>query len=396
MGKYFNICNFYILLWCLYSLQGTLYTGGSIISQGILAVLLVISLYYTIYANIKFVLPPYMKMLNIMLIMFVIYGGALLLSPEPLYIRSDMTLVSKKDYLKNIYMSLLPIYTFFVFTKSGQLTESVIKKWIPVFLIIIIACFFRQQSAAFARAAEVMSLREEFTNNMGYLFLAIIPLLLFIKKPFVQYALFLICGMFIIAAMKRGAILIFALCLPLFMHSTLKALSFRKKMLIFILIAASILALFYYVSYMLDTSEYFNTRLEATLEGDASNREDMYPHLLRQIFYYATPLQFLFGRGACGTLKVSDNFAHNDWLEIGINQGLLGVVIYIAYWIAFFVTTQRLKNNTIIYHALMLTMLVYFVKTFFSMSYDDMPVYITLCIGYCMSHYYGKEQLCVK
>ena len=234
MSKYFNICNFYILLWCLYSLQGTLYTGGSIISQGILAILLLISLYYTVYANVNYQLPPYMKMLNVMLVMFTIYGVALIISGEELSIKEECAgVVSNKDYLKNIYMSLLPIYAFYVFTKTGQLTGLIIKRWILVFLSVAVLCFFRNNAEAIARAEEIMSLQEEFTNNSGYLFLAIIPLLLLFKKPFVQYILFLVCGIFIIAAMKRGAILIFALCLPLFMHSTLKALSFRKKMLIF-------------------------------------------------------------------------------------------------------------------------------------------------------------------
>lgn len=397
MGKYFNVCNFYILLWCLYSLQGTLYTGGSIISQGILAVLLVISLYYTIYANIKFVLPPYMKMLNIMLIMFVIYGGVLLLSNEVLVIRDDyLGAVSNKDYLKNIFISLLPIYTFFVFAKIGQLSDSVIRKWIPIFVVIVIANFFAQQSRSLAKAEELMSTQEEFTNNVGYIFLAIIPLLLFVKRTFVKYILLLVCGVFIIAAMKRGAILIFALTLPLFFNWTLKGISPTKKILISVLIVVCVCAIVYYMSYMLDTSEYFQDRINNTLAGDASGRESMYPHLLRQIFYYATPLQFLFGRGAWGTLKVSNNFAHNDWLEIGINQGVLGVVIYIVYWVAFYVTTKRMRQNNQIYAVLMLTMTILFMKTMFSMSYDNMLVYTTICIGYCMAHYNSSEQLCVK
>ncbi len=157
--------------------------------------------------------------------------------------------------------------------------------------------------------------------------------------------------------------------------------------MVLLLIIGNILALFYYVSYMLDTSELFNVRLESTLEGNASNRESMYPHLLRQIFYYATPLQFLFGRGAWGTLKVSDNVAHNDWLEIGVNQGMLGIVVYIAYWIAFYVSAKRMQDNKRIYNVLMLSMLILFVKTLFSMSYDNMPIYATMCIGYCMANY---------
>lgn len=388
MSRPLNLCNFYILLWCLYSLQGTLYASGSIISQGILAILLAISLFFVIYANAKFEMPPYMKALNVMLTMFTVYGIALMLSGETLTIKEGyMGAVSNKDYIKGIFISCMPIYTFFVLTKMGILTDEVIRKWIPVFILVVIAAYFENQIANLAKAEEVMSTQEEFTNNTGYLFLAIIPLLFFVKKPFVQYILLLICGVFIIAAMKRGAILIFALSLPLFIHSTLKTLSFRKKTMVLLLIIGSVLALLYYVSYMLDTSEFFNARLESTLEGDASNREDMYPHLLRQIFYYATPLQFLFGRGAWGTLKVSDNFAHNDWLEIGVNQGMLGIVVYIAYWIAFYVSAKRMQDNKRIYNVLMLSMLILFVKALFSMSYDDMPIYATMCIGYCMAKY---------
>ena len=388
MNKLLNICNFYIFLWCLYSLQGTLYASGSIISQGILAILLAISLFFVIYANAKFEMPPYMKALNVMLTMFTVYGVSLILSGETLMVKEGyMGAVSNKDYIKSIFISCMPIYTFFVFAKRGLLTESVIRKWTPIFILMAIAAYFENQNANLAKAEEVLSQQEEFSNNTGYLFLSIIPLLFFVKKPFVQYLLLLICGVFIIAAMKRGAILIFALSLPLFIHSTLKTLSFRKKTMVLLLIIGSVLALLYYVSYMLDTSEFFNARLESTLEGNASNREDMYPHLLRQIFYYATPLQFLFGRGAWGTLKVSDNFAHNDWLEIGVNQGMLGIVVYIAYWIAFYVSAKRMQNNKRIYNVLMLLMLILLVKTLFSMSYDDIPIYATMCIGYCMANY---------
>lgn len=388
MGKYLNICNFYILLWCLYSLQGTLYASGSIISQGILALVLVVSLFYTIYANVKFELPPYMKVVNVMLAMFTVYGVALILSGETLIVREGyIGAVSNKDYLKNVLISFLPIYAFFVYTQIGQLTSDVIRRWLPVFLLIAILSFFRQQSMSLAKAEELMSQQEEFTNNTGYLLLAIMPLLLFVKKPFVQYALLLVCCIFIIAAMKRGAILIFAMCLLLFIRSTLNTISYRRKIAVFILIAVSILATLYYVSYMLDTSEYFNMRWDSTLVGDASNREFTYPHLLRQIFYFATPMQFLFGRGAWGTLKVSDNFAHNDWLELGVNQGVLGVVIYIVYWVVFYVTTKKLRQYDQIHAALILTMFILFMKTFFSMSYDDMGICTTMCIGYCMAYY---------
>ena len=391
MNKLLNICNFYIFLWCIYSLQGTLYESGSIISQMVLAILLVVSLFFVFYANVKFEIPPYMKALNVMLVMFTIYGVALLLSPEQLYVREDdVGLVSNKDYLKNIYVSLLPIYTFFIFAKMGLLTESFLRKIIPIFLAIAVASFFRFQKECIEQAEEMLSIQEEFTNNSGYLFLTLLPLLLFVKRPIMQYLLLLVCGLFIVAAMKRGAILIFALSLPLFIHSTMKTLSLKRKIVISMLIIGSALAILYYVSYMLDTSEYFNSRLQDTLEGNASNRETIYPHLLRQIFYFATPLQFLFGRGAWATLKVSDNFAHNDWLELGVNQGGVGVCLYVMYWIAFYTTAKGLGNGTV-RNATMYVMLISFLMTMFSMSYDNMSIYATIVIGYCMANYKNDE-----
>lgn len=392
MCKYLSICNIYIFLWCLYSLQGTLYATGSIISQGLLGLFLLLSVYYVLYTNVVYKFPPYMKALNVLLAMFTIYGVILLFSNEVLLITSEgADAVSNKDYLKNIYMSLLPIYAFFAFGKKRLLTEHGIQRWIPIFILITIARFFAVQQELLSEAEEMMSMRDEFTNNTGYIFLAIVPLLMFIKKPIWQYMLLLVCGTFIIAAMKRGAIIICAISLVLFFYYTLKGASLKRKVLTSVLVIGSVVAIVYYVSYMLDTSDYFNARLEQTLTGRASNREDMYPHLLRQIIYFATPLQFLFGRGAYGTLKVSNNLAHNDWLEIGINQGILGVAVYVAYWIAFYVTAKRMQNHRIIHEALILTMLIFFIKTMFSMSYDSMPIYASLCIGYCMANYTSED-----
>ena len=393
MSKYFNICNLYILLWCLYSLQGTLYSRGSIISQGLLTIILVMSVYYAVLANEKYTFPPYMKALNLLVAMFTVYGVTLLFSGEVLIIKEDhLGAVSNKDYLKNIYMSLLPIYTFFVFGKIGLLTENVIRRWIPLFILVAIAAYFENQNAAIERAEEIMSVQEEFTNNAGYSFLAIVPLLMFIKKTIWQYLLLLICGVFIISAMKRGAIIICAISLVLFFYYTLKGASLKRKVLTSVLVIGSVVAIVYYVSYMLDTSEYFDARLEQTFAGDASNREDMYPILFRQIFYFATPLQFLFGHGAWGTLKISDNFAHNDWLEIGINQGMLGVVVYLIYWIAFLKTAIGLRQNRTLYEVMLLIILIFLAKTMFSMSYDSMPIYVSVCIGFCMAHY-GKVEI---
>ena len=138
------------------------------------------------------------------------------------------------------------------------------------------------------------------------------------------------------------------------------------------------------VSYMLQNSAYFNERLEYTLEGNSSGRDRLYSVFWRHFINESNPFLFLFGNGALATLTISFNAAHNDWLEIAINQGLLGILVYVYYWMMFYKTWKKSKFDSEIYLATGLILLVFFMKTLFSMSYNDMTVYDTLCLGYCM------------
>ena len=141
MRQYLNTCNLYILLWVLYSLQGTLYASGSIISQGILAILLLWSIYYCFVVNTKYYsreLPSFIKAVNIFLIMATIYGIILILSGKELYItEGEITKTSNLDYLKNVYISLLPLYSFYEFSKRKLLIEEHIR--VLIFILFVVA-----------------------------------------------------------------------------------------------------------------------------------------------------------------------------------------------------------------------------------------------------------------
>ena len=67
------------------------------------------SLYYAFYANAKYRLPVYFKGLNLLLIMFTIYGVILLISGEHIVFRPSYKGTSNIEYLKSIYKSLLPV-----------------------------------------------------------------------------------------------------------------------------------------------------------------------------------------------------------------------------------------------------------------------------------------------
>ena len=247
--------------------------------------------------------------------------------------------------------------------------------------------YFESQANSLANALAMESTREEFTNNKGYSFLALFPLLLMWNtKPLLQYILFIICIGGIILSMKRGAIIIAIPCAIYFIYSTLKTSYGKTKFAIIILSCLTIMVAISIVENMLATSDYFVYRLESTLDGDSSNRDIIYSNLWDTFINEPNPFIILFGRGANATLTVGPNYAHNDWLEIITNQGLLGIVIYLCYFAALFKDVRQVeKTNKTFSNVLTMSLLILFSRTLFSMSYNAISITLSLAIGLALA-----------
>lgn len=391
--KHINICNIYISCWLLYFLQGPLNIQGNIVMQFLLIAILGISWYYVYLANSKYALPSYLRFLNLLIIMFTFYGVILILSGDTLKRHgTSLEVINSFEYLKAIYLSLLPIYPFYVFSRKGKLTESLIRKWAIVFFVFATIMFLYW---AYVRRVEALlkgSIYEETTNNYGYMFLSLIAITCFFKKKIiVQFALLAYCMAFIIVSMKRGAILIGALCLIVYLISTLKSANRKQRKLLLFVFSLLIIAGFYFIMYYLNTSDYFNHRMDDTVSGNSSGRDDIYSTYLNYFLHESSIIGFLVGNGAYGTLKLFGGLAHNDWLEISINQGLFGIIMYITYWIVFLKNWRRIEKRSEERMAVGLVLLVAFLKTFISMSYDDMGIYDTMIIGFCFSQIKRKK-----
>lgn len=385
--KIFNQCNIYITLWCLYYLQGTLYASGSIISQAILAILLVMSICNAYIVNRHYKLPIFFKGLNVLIAMFTIYGIAIIVSGEKLMTK-NYTIVANYEYLKAIYISLLPIYSAYLYTIKGQLTKKSISIWIFFWILVATAQFYRNEREALEK---YISNRTEITNNSGYLFLALLPsLVVFNKKPIIQFPLLLYCISFVVMGMKRGAIIIGLIIFCYFIYRTYKTSSRKNRKYI---ITFSFLVIFLATSFimkMMAENDYFNQRVEQTLEGDTSGRDVIYGGLINHFLDETNALNFFLGNGAQATLKFNGAFAHNDWLEILINNGIIGVFTYIIYWICFVNSWLKSKSTINAFSALLMILLISFMQTLFSMSYGSLEIYMTLSLGYFLAISYKQ------
>lgn len=383
--KLLSFSNIYIFLWLVYSLQTFIFGGmGSVYSRIIVMFLMGVSVYYFVYTLNYYKMPSYMKGLSILLAMFTIYGVLLILSPST-FKGADGETVPKYRYIFNIFLSLLPIFPFYVFTCQGKINEEILRKWVLVFFVVVTLQYFQHLQQRLQEAMEMGSSQEEFTNNFGYEFLSMIPLMAFFsKRKWVQYAGLAYAMIFLLMAMKRGAILVGGICVLWFLFRSFRKASRKQKFGVFVLSVVLVVGAIFTFFYLENNSDYFVARIEKTLDGNSSGRDELYTVAINSFLNESNPLLVLFGHGAYSTVPILGHFAHNDWLELALCQGVLGLVIYFFYWRGFYKSTKSARFDEELFMAMSLLLISNFIRSFFSMSYGDLSIYSTMCIGYCM------------
>lgn len=232
----------------------------------------------------------------------------------------------------SILYALLSLSLFAALAEKGVLTDRFLGGAV---LLLAIGCvlFFYQQGKIIL---EKKTHAEEyaFTNNGAYNFVYLLPLLFLLRSRWQKWLVFVVCMIFLILGAKRGAILAAVIPMLSFVGYELKngRRSFLKSVLVVIATAAvSVLA---YRMYM--ANEYLISRVQDTLAGDSSGRDKIYLDAWNIWSQAENPLNLLLGFGFDGTLTTSMHFrAHNDWLEILVDYGLLGVLFYAVLFVAF-------------------------------------------------------------
>lgn len=378
-----NPCNLYTAGWVLYYLQGTLYPYGSVIAKILLVLLIVYSLYF-IASNRKLYNIRYFNILFFIVLLYVVYTFILYAFGES-FVRSGIE-KAKFEALKNIFISIAPLCCYYGFAQKGLLTSKWFTWGVLVLLMSAIASFYWEKSYRLDLLMAAGSSREEITNNTGYLFAAIIPMLVLLEsKSWYKYAILLVVFVFSLLAMKRGALLVCFAATLIFIWSTLKSRKGFSKFAVIILSGIAIIFIMNAVSYMMETSDYFNTRLEQTMEGSTSDRDVMFVQMFNYFINSTNVFRFLFGYGIDGTGKVFGFGAHNDWFEFAIDMGLLGLIVYLIYWIRLYTTWRKSRPLGAVSVALGIIIISELLKSFFSFSINDMPIQEAPAFGYCLA-----------
>lgn len=354
--------------------------GG--IARMVLVLLLIMSFLAFFQVNMFYRIGPYIKWLNVMIVVLSIYGVIPIIG-EWTMTGSGKVGVSWMTYLylQNVYISILPIYFFYYCALTRQITSSNLFSIYAFFLLFNIVMFYQN----YYSVSKFYDL-EEITNNAGYFFVPLIPMLQLLKiKDIWKYSFIIIIFGYLLMSMKRGAIFVGAVMIIMFMMSHFKNVSLRHKLYLLCLSVLVLFVISFFSMILYTDSNYFQGRIEQTLSGDSSGRNSMYSSYISYFLGRTSFLEFIIGNGANSTFVLFGDYAHNDWIEFAINQGIIGILMYLVYWIAFIWEWKNYCGDKDYRNTLGNIIIAYFLIALYSMSFDGMPIAAAFCIGYCLA-----------
>lgn len=381
-----NKCDYFVLIWVLYYLQGTLYTAAVInkILQLIMFIWFIVIFYFVTQDSNK---PKLLRATSALFAMYLIYGAIHILFGRNLNIGYQ---VQSYFYLQKASNSLLPIFLFYYYTRKGYVSEKRMRIYFLVFLITSIVLYLRERTHMYDIATANQT---GVTNNAVYGILALIPMVYyFYKKPLIQYILLAVLLFFVVMGAKRGAILAGGICMLYFVLVSFR--SNRKKIYAFFLSALFVVLAFYYIEYTFRTNDYLAYRYEQTLDGNSSNRDIIYEFVWRAFWSESSVFSLLLGHGADATLSILGNFAHQDWLEIAFNNGIVGVYLFAMFFVGYIIDIKKVKHSLTSWylHAFVTVFIIGLAKSFFSAFISQIDLCMSLVIGYTLAELVEKKK----
>lgn len=343
------------------------------------AVIIGLSILYVVI-TFRQTLPAFAKWLLLLIIIISLY-----------FYGADANAYNSTTY-SNTIIPLLSFFPIYYFARNGLISDKYLSLFTYALLIIIIISFVKTRHTAFSELAYDS---DNVTINYGYLFATFVPLIFFRKKIVVQLILFFICLVGSVISVKRGAILSTSFGFALYIFYYLKQhnkYSGIKKFIINIMFVAIIWIGIYYLYMYSINNDAFMLRVEMSQGGDMSGRDTIISELW-QIIMSQNDFNLIFGNGYSAVRNIIEIEAHNDWLEILVDYGIIGFTIYLAMVLSLIVFTFRYPILKFKY-VLITGTTVWLIKSIFSMSFNNYnSIVLMIIFGYVFGIYSDKRRI---
>ncbi len=235
-------------------------------------------------------------------------------------------------------------------TDTGRYKELLLNVFVPIIYLGCSAIFVVLRLAMF----NVFSFYTA-SNDIYYIIL-LLPFIIFLKNRGLRYFCLILGILLALYSFKRGAQLCVILSLLLYVLIDMKSssMSVFKKIMYLIVITGSVIVLFFYVNSK--TEGYIVERFDEIEESGGSGRESIYTSVIKE-FRMQDGFNQIFGIGLNGVknhfhvTNVKDGrsySAHNDFLEMMVDYGYIGLVLYLLLLFSVFGEIRYCKKTGIL------------------------------------------------
>lgn len=373
--------DFLCLLIVFYFAQGSLYPLGSVVAKVSLLLILLISsifLLKTLLIESKKLLFYY-TWLVLLILNFIGYllAGVSESGFSGIYF----------SQIKAILTAILPFFPFYYFSYKGCLTREQLLRFFVILVPIAIASFYFDRGNIISENNNDI---ENIVTNTAYFFVALIPyIFLWGKRKVFSIISLVLLLFFIIQSAKRGALIVAVMGALVFIYYQLTTVDPKNRVKSSIVSIIGILLIIWFSYDFYTSNEFLINRIQKIDDG-GSGREFIFLNLLDNWLESDSITSYLFGFGFVSTIKYSGtgNLAHNDWLELLTNFGLLGVFIYLLVFYALFSFILCSKAEREDKLMLLAIILIWFLQTLFSMYYT---VSTTVLTSVLLGYLFGKN-----
>jgi hypothetical protein len=305
------------------------------------------------------------------------------------FLKHDGVRVNTFSYLKGVLFALLTFFPFYYLSRKGKILNKHLIVFFTIYSIITVFRFFYDELTTIS-----FSLDSESVNNRAYDVLSLFPFVFLLRrKKILPFIMLLFYTSIIILSFKRGAILIALIAIFIYLTYYINTNKYKlSKFTVFIIVCIFVALTGYLIYYLYSANEFLQYRVLNLLEkGDSSNRDVLFSKIFEYWANSKNILNILFGYGLWSSIKIAGNAAHNDWLELLSNCGLLGVTLYLLLFFSLYSTFKKIVNKDLKYMLLMIT-IIWLLKTFFSMAFMEMNLApLMMLLGYI----YGNNELLI-
>ena len=206
-----------------------------------------------------------------------------------------------------------------------------------VIMLTILACLY----SYFSIYSTYNILGERGHFGVAYYALYLLPIMLACDKRWLRVISILIVSVIIISSIKRGGLI--ALVLGLFAYLIVSKVITKKGLktavILFITLVALVILFYVLINYLGDN---IIERLSDRDDETGSGRLDIWNSLIQRLSIQDFEF-WIFGNGHLSTTKYSwENLtAHNDFLEIIYNYGIINLVFYVFFFVSTILYTIR-------------------------------------------------------